>query len=129
MKKTYVRSPQLPKKDRKTSKRTKQTVNSRVPERALTFFRNISVLASSYILRNLRLLSRDEQTAMQRHAKRVLRYKPLTENETLRNGAVRLIVALLPKTFPALEELLSDSPRRYGMRFTLRHSQHWIGTI
>src|SRR5581483_3102931 len=120
MKKTYVRSPQLPKKDRKTSKRTKQTVNSRVPERALTFFKNISVLASSYILRNLNLLSRDEQTAMQRHAKRVLRYKPLTENEALRNGAVRLIVALLPKTFPALEELLSDSssPLWYEIHFT-----------
>jgi hypothetical protein len=53
-------------------------------------------------------------------ALRVLRDKNLKRNETLRNGAVRLIVALLPKTFSSFEKLLSDfsSPLWYEVQFT-----------
>ena len=118
MKKTYVRNPK-PRRKIKT-RVTKKSVNSRVPERALSFFNSNSELASSYILGNLRQLSRDEQTAMEHHAMQVLRDKRLKSNEAMRNGAVRVIVALLPKTFPALQELLSDfsSPLWYEVQFT-----------
>lgn len=118
MKKTYVKNPRS---RRKTKTRvTKQTVNGGVPEWALSFLRSSSELASSYILSNLCQLSRDEQTAMEHHAMHVLRDKRLKGNEALRNGAVRLIVALLPKTFPALHELLSDSSSSlwYEVQFT-----------
>jgi hypothetical protein len=57
---------------------------------------------------------------MEHYAMRVLRTKQLKSNEPLRNGAIRLIVALLPMTFPALKELLSDSssPLWYEVHFT-----------
>ncbi len=57
---------------------------------------------------------------MARQAMRVLGDKNLKRNETLRNGAARLIVALLPKTFPTLEKLLADfsSPLWYEVQFT-----------
>ncbi|HYX69045.1 MAG TPA: hypothetical protein VE825_07920 [Terriglobales bacterium] len=117
MRKIYARNP---KPQRKTKTRVTKQVNSRVPERALSFFKSNSELASSYILGNLRQLRRDERTAMEHHAIRVLRDKGLKSKEALRNGAVRLIVALLPKTFPALGELLSDSssPLWYEVQFT-----------
>lgn len=43
------------------------------------------------------------------------------KDEKLRAGAVRLIVALLPKTFAALESLLRDcsSPLWYEVHFTI----------
>lgn len=95
-------------------------MNRRVPEWAIEFFRINSQYASCYILANLRKLRRDEQTAMERHALGVLRDKRLKGNEALRNGAVRLLVALLPQTFQVLQELLADcsSPLWYEVHFT-----------
>ena len=57
---------------------------------------------------------------MVRQALRVLDDKNLKRSETMRNGAVRLIVALLPKTFPTLEKLLADfsSLLWYEVQFT-----------
>ena len=57
---------------------------------------------------------------MVHHALRVLRDYRLKHNGVVRNGAVRLIVTLLPTTFPALEELLSDfsSSLWYEVQFT-----------
>ncbi len=118
MKKTYVRNP---KPRRKTKPRVaKQSTNSRVPEWALSFLKSSSDLANSSIVGDLRSQSRVEQNAIENQALRILRDKRLKRNEALRNGAVRLIVALLPKTFPALEELLSDSssPLWYEVQFT-----------
>jgi len=56
-----------------------------------------------------------------RQALRVLGDKNLKRSETLRNGAVRLIVALLPKTFPTIERFLADfsSPLWYEVQFTI----------
>ena len=89
----------------------KRTTNKRVPEWALSFLKGSS---------DVRRLRPHEQTAMEQPAMRVLRDKRLKRNEALRNGAVRLVVALLPKTFPALEEFLSDSasPLWYEVQFT-----------
>jgi hypothetical protein len=58
---------------------------------------------------------------VERFALQVLRSKHLKKNEALRNGAARLVVALLPKTFAALEELLSDqsSPLWYEVHFII----------
>ena len=99
---------------------TKQSTSSGVPEWVLSFLKSSSDIASSPIIGELRNLSRDEKNVMERQALRVLRDKRLKKNEALRNGAVRLIVALLPQTFPALQELLSDSssPLWYEVQFT-----------
>ena len=77
-------------------------------------------MSSSFIVDDLKKQPDDKQNAMGRHALRVLCDKRLKRDEDLRNGAVRLIVALLPKTFPAVEKLLSDftSPLWYEVQFT-----------
>lgn len=77
-------------------------------------------MASSFIIGILGKLNKDEQNAVEQHALRVLRDKRLKSDDELRNGAVRLIVALLPRTFPTVEELLSDStsPLWYEVQFT-----------
>lgn len=57
---------------------------------------------------------------IQHCAVRVLADQFLSRDEKLRTGAVRLIVALLPTTFPVLEKLLSDfsMPLWYEVHFT-----------
>src|SRR5690349_5993956 len=74
----------------------------------LEFIEDISESASSSIKRRLRRLTENEQKEIQRFALRVLKDPALKRKETLRNGAVRLTVALLPDTFPVLEKLLAD---------------------
>jgi hypothetical protein len=77
-------------------------------------------MANSFIIGELRKQTEDKQNALEQLALRVLGDKTLKSDEELRNGAVRLIVALLPKTFPTVEELLSDStsPLWYEVQFT-----------
>lgn len=66
----------------------------------------------------------ERSKALKRCAIHVLAYEKLKRNENLRIGAVRLIVELLPKTFPVLERLLSDnsSPLWYEVHFTAFNS-------
>ncbi len=107
-----------PKPRKKTSRQ--QTAISRLPDWAFSFLRNCSRMASSFIIGSLGKLTEDERNAVEQHALRVLHDKKLKSDEELRNGAVRLIVALLPKTFSIVEELLSDSasPLWYEVQFT-----------
>jgi hypothetical protein len=99
----------------------KQNTNSRVPGWALAFLQSNSKFDSASILAELRRLSKTQRNAMARQALRVLGDKNLKKNEILRNGAVRLIVALLPKTFPVFEKLLADfsSALWYEVQFTI----------
>jgi hypothetical protein len=66
----------------------------------------------------------ERRKALERCAIHVLSDEQLKRNENLRNGAVRLIMELLPKTFPVLERLLSDSssPLWYEVHFTAFNS-------
>ncbi len=75
---------------------------------ALEFVESVSEVASSFIKRRFRRLSVSEQANIERFALRVLRNPSLKRKEKLRNGAVRLFVALLPDTFPVMERLLLD---------------------
>jgi hypothetical protein len=119
MKKTSIRNPKSRRPKVKT-RLAEQTVNCRVPEEALSFFRHNWEFASSSILSHLRELSQGKQTAIEHYAMRVLKMKQLKQEEPLRSGAIRLIIAMLPKTFPTLKELLSDSssPLWYEVQFT-----------
>ena len=69
-------------------------------------------------------LTPERRKALERCAIHVLNDEQLKRNENLRNGAVRLIVALLPKTFSALEKLLSDcsTPLWYEVHFVAFNS-------
>jgi len=96
-------------------------MNSRAADWAMSFLKNSSKMARSFIVDNLRKQTEGKQNAIEQYALRVLRDKRLKSDEELRDGAVRLIVGLLPKTFPAVEELLSDftSPLWYEVQFTV----------
>ena len=109
MKKTYDRS-------HKSSPRRKNNP----PEWALKFLNENSQYASSSILTELKKLGQSQRTMIQQCALRVLADQYLRRDEKLRAGAVRLIVALLPTTFPVLEKLLSDfsAPLWYEVHFT-----------
>src|SRR5262249_36207639 len=74
---------------------------------------------SASILELIRDLDSRKRKALQDCAVAVLADNQLRTEEKLRNGAVRLIVALLLETFPILEELLSDSssPMWYEVHF------------
>lgn len=110
MKKTYSRSQKS-----KPKKKNKQ-----LSEWALGFLKENSEYASSSILGELRKLDQPQQAMIEQCAVRVLADQRLRRDEKLRTGAVRLIVALLPKTFPVLEKLLSDfsMPFWYEVHFT-----------
>ncbi len=78
-------------------------------------------LASQCIKERFQRLSSDQRQRVRRFALRVLRDYELKKNEIIRAGAVRLIVALLPATFPILKSLLHDcsSPLWYEVHFTI----------
>ena len=76
--------------------------------KALEFMEGISQLASSCVKEELHRLPENEQREIRRFALRVLQDSALKKKEKLRNGTVRLFVALLPDTFPVLEKLLAD---------------------
>jgi hypothetical protein len=109
MKKTYSRSQKS-----KPKKKNKQ-----LSEWAVGFLKENSQYASSSILDELRKLDKSQQAMIEQCAVRVLADRRLRHDEKLRTGAVRLIVALLPKTFPVLEKLLSDfsMPLWYEVHF------------
>jgi hypothetical protein len=111
MKKTYDRS-------HKSNPRKK--INQSLPEWAVEFLNENSQYASSSILGELKKLDQTQQTMIEQCAVRVLADQRLRHDEKLRTGAVRLVVALLPKTFSALEKLLSDFsvPLWYEVHFT-----------
>lgn len=99
MKKTYDKSH---KSNRRRNK------NHSLPESAIEFLNENAQYASSSVLDELKKLDQAQQTVIEQCALRVLADQRLRRDEKLRTGAVRLIVALLPKTFPVLEKLLSD---------------------
>jgi hypothetical protein len=111
MKKTYHRS-------HKSNPRKKK--NNSLPEWAVEFLNENSQYASSSILGELKKLDQGHQVMIEQCAVRVLADQRLRRDEKLRTGAVRLIVGLLPKTFSALEKLLSDfsMPLWYEVHFT-----------
>ncbi len=93
---------------------------SSAEQRHSDFLEAVFQLASSYIKERFLRLPKGQQQQVRRFAESVLKSPDLRRNERLRAGAVRLIVALLPETFPLLEELLRDcsSPLWYEVQFT-----------
>jgi hypothetical protein len=91
-----------------------------IPDWALQFMEANHQYASEDILADLHKLSKKQQREMVGHSVRLLQNESLKRKEKLRNGAVRLIVALLPATFPVLEKLLAD------FRSPLWHEIHFI---
>lgn len=83
---------------------------------ALEFIHGVSQLASSSIKERLRTMPENRQQEVLRFALSVLQDPALKKKEELRNGAVRLIIALLPDTFPVLEELLTDCSSQFWYR-------------
>ena len=101
---------------RKTAKRN---MKKDVSEWARKFLQENCNYDSSSILELLRELDAKQRETLKSCAVAVLADKRLRRNENLRNGAVRLIVALLPETFAIFERLLSDSssPLWYDVHF------------
>jgi hypothetical protein len=91
----------------------------RIPGWALQFMEANHQYASAHILADLRRLKKVQQRQVVGHAVRLLHNGILQRKEKLRNGAVRLIVALLPATFLILEKLLVDfhSPLWHEVHF------------
>ena len=81
---------------------------SLVPRWAFQFIEANHQRASSGILTDFHRLTQAQQRAMVKHAVQLLHCRTLAQQEKLRNGAVRLVVALLPGTFPVLKKLLAD---------------------
>jgi hypothetical protein len=110
MKKTYVKNQK--------SKWTSQTSSSQ--KWAGAFLEDNFEYASSSILAEFRQLDKAQQAQAEQYAVRVLSNKQLKRNKKLRSGAIRLLVALLPKTFHILETILADcsSPFWYEVHFT-----------
>jgi hypothetical protein len=90
-----------------------------IPRWSLQFFEANHQYAAARILVDLRRLNKIQQHAIAGHAVRLLKTRSLARQEKLRNGAVRLIVALLPSSFNVFEKLLSDfrSPFWYEVHF------------
>src|SRR5215472_10326752 len=110
------------KKNYDKNQKPRQLINRHsVADWAVGFLKENSEYASSSILSEVRKLDADRQAMIEQCAVRVLANARLKQDEKLRNGAVRLVVALLPKTFPVLEKLLSDSsmPLWHEVHFTL----------
>ena len=71
------------------------------------FLESLHLLATSAIQERLARLTKTDKRAVRDLAIGVLRGGgKLRRNEELRSGAVRLIVALLPHTFEAIESVL-----------------------
>jgi hypothetical protein len=105
---------------RRKKLRPKKENQSKLSQWAITFLIENCNYDSSSILDELKKLDHSQQATLENYAARMLADYHLRRNEELRNGAVRLIVALLPKTFPFLEKLLSDFsiPLWYEVHFT-----------
>lgn len=90
-----------------------------IPDWVLQFMEANHQYASESIRADLHKLSKKQQREIVGHSVRLLQNESLKRKENLRNGAVRLIVALLPATFPVLEKLIADfrSPLWYEVHF------------
>jgi hypothetical protein len=110
MKKTYAKNQKSKSKNQETKPQ----------EWAVAFLEENFEYASSSILADFRQLDETRQAQVEQYAVRLLADKRLKQNEKLRSGAIRLIVALLPKTFPILEKILFDcsAPLWYEVHFT-----------
>lgn len=97
----------------------KPNISKQAPEWACKYLEENCNYDSSSILELIQDLDSSKRKVLQNCAVAVLADKQLRHEETLRNGAVRLIVALLPETFPMLDELLLDSssPAWYEVHF------------
>jgi hypothetical protein len=95
-------------------------VPGRIRSRDIEFFEAVSDLASSAIKNRFRRHSPRDRARIRKLADHILRDLPLRKREKVRNGAARLIVALLPTTFSSVKELLTDSRTR------LWHEVHFI---
>ena len=91
-----------------------------IPNWVLQFIETNHQYASEHILADLHKLSKKKQREMVGYSVRLLQNEFLKRKEKLRNGAVRLVVALLPATFPVLEKLLTD------FRSPLWHEVHFL---
>ena len=78
-------------------------------DRYVRFLEEVSDRASPSIRKRFRRLRPCEQTRVRRLSDHVLRDPVLRKKQKLRDGAARLNVALLPKTFPSIKRLLGDS--------------------
>ena len=87
---------------------------------ALDFIEHINQVGSPWIRKRLQEMPREKRQAIQRLAMTALVKPHLRKREKLRDGAVRLIVASLPKMFPVFEQVLRDqtSPLWYEVHFT-----------
>lgn len=110
MKKTYDKS-------HKSSPKKKA---NRIPEWIIEFLNENSQYAGSSILDAFGKLNREQQRALEKCAVQLLDDRRLRREEKLRTGAVRLIVALLPRTFSVLRKQLFNSsmPLWYEVHFT-----------
>jgi hypothetical protein len=95
MKKTYGRSQ-------------KNKTKNNIPEWTREFLNDNSQYASSSILNEFKKIDHGQQAVLEKCAVRALSDQDLRRDEKIRSGAIRLIVALLPKTFPIFEKLLFD---------------------
>jgi hypothetical protein len=103
----------------RASKAPKRDLKRQITQWARKFLTENCNYDSSSILELLRDLDAGQKKALKGCAVAVLADKQLRCNENLRNGAVRLIVALLPETLAIFEKLLSDSssPLWYDVHF------------
>jgi len=112
MKRTYDRNHR--------SSPNKKNIESDPLRWTALFLNEKSDYASSTILHEFGKLNHAQKTVLEKQAIRVLTDPRLTRDERLRSGAIRLIVALLPKTFAVFEKLLFDfsKPLWYEVHFT-----------
>jgi hypothetical protein len=77
--------------------------------------------ASSTILSKYQQLSKRRRSEVERFVLRALKNGRLRADEVIRDGAARLVIALLPRTFDLFEEILSDqsSPYWYEIHFAM----------
>lgn len=99
----------------------RRTTLGRKNDHYFGFFEEVSDLNSSSIGLRLRRLPRREQARIRQLADNILRNLSLRKEKKLRDGAARVIVALLPGTFPSVKQLLSDSKSRlwHEVHFTI----------
>lgn len=85
------------------------------------FLQSLNNLANSSITELYRRLPKRERSRIVPIAVSTLRYSALKNESELRNGAARLIVALLPGTFSILEALLKNKRLRrwYEIHFVI----------
>jgi hypothetical protein len=117
MKKTYARNRQN--RSPRRGKAANRDLSKHAPEWARKYLEENCNYDSASILGLIGDLDNKKRRTLRNCAVAVLADRQLRSNEKLRDGAVRLIVALLPETFPNIEEVLSDSlsPLWYDVHF------------